>query len=72
MKYFRPQPITLFCMMGLENYMAQMTIMSGQCGACKNLYAKSDVNICKSFQRSWSLCCLSYISILHKSAFMDL
>ena len=52
MKPFRVRPITLYCMVtmvGFENYLAEMIIMTRQCVACKNLHAKSDVNMCKSF-----------------------
>ena len=48
-KSFCVQPITLYCMVGFENYVAQMIIMTRQCVACKNLVARSDVNICKPF-----------------------
>ena len=48
-KSFRVRPITLYCMVGFENYLAQMIIMTRQYVACKNLVAWSDVNICKSF-----------------------
>ena len=41
--------IALYYMVGFENYLAQMIIMTRQCVACKNLDAKSDVNMCESF-----------------------
>ena len=49
MKPFHVQPITLYCMVGFENHLAQMVIMIRRCVTCKNLDAKSDVNMCKSF-----------------------
>ena len=49
MKPFCVWPITLYCMVGFENYLAQMIIMTRQCVACKNFDAKSDVNMFKSF-----------------------
>ena len=33
-------------MVGFENNVTQMIIMTRQCVACKNLEAKSDVNMC--------------------------
>ena len=39
----------MYCIVEFENYMAQMIIMTRQYVACKNLAAKSDVNMCKFF-----------------------
>ena len=77
MKHFRVQPVTLYCMVEFENYLAQMIIMTRQSLSCKNHVVKSDanksdVNMYKSFWPSWSLCCLPYIIMLYESAFMDL
>ena len=47
MKHFHVRPITLYCMVGFENYLAQMIIMTRQCVACKNLEL-SQLSICVS------------------------
>ena len=49
MKPFRVRSIALYYMVGFENYLAQMIIMTRHYVACKNLDAKSDVNMCESF-----------------------
>ena len=49
MKPLRVRPITWYCIVGFENYLAQMIIMARHFVASKNLDAKSDVNMYKSF-----------------------
>ena len=49
--------IALYYIVGFENYLAQMIIVTRQCVACKNLDAKSDGNMCKSFLPSWFVSC---------------
>ena len=39
------EPITSSCMMGFENYLAEMIIMTRQCVACKNYVAMSKVKV---------------------------
>ena len=47
------RPITLSCMVGLENYLAEMIITTRQCVRCKNHVARSKVKVTV---HTYSLC----------------
>ena len=44
-KLVHVRPITLYCMMGFENHLAQMIIMTRRCVPCKNHVTRLKVKV---------------------------
>ena len=71
MKSFRVQPITLYCIVGFENYLAQMIIMTRQYVA--RTLSLGQMSICVSHFNLQGTSVVSPVLLYDtKSAFMDL
>ena len=66
MKHVNVWPITLYCMVKFENYMAQMIIMTRQCVARKNHVARLKVKdtVC-TVNPDETFLCLAHNFVMH-------